>query len=170
MVSSHQNHEVQCALTNTHLPASIHPHGVSYGKTPKAPYADGTSGANKADDEVAPGQTHTYVWKVPEWAGPGPMDQSSIMWMYWSCPGLTDIQDEADRLGEDVRMDDDVGRARRQRPYFSPAFKAQTVELICETGKTIPRGLPRPGPVGNRCAALGDPGRHRRWPRRRAEH
>ena len=35
-------------------------------------------------------------------------------------------------------MDDDARRERRQRRYFSPAFKAQTVELIRESGKTIP--------------------------------
>lgn len=35
-------------------------------------------------------------------------------------------------------MDDDVPRGRRSRRYFSPAFKAQTVELIRESGKTIP--------------------------------
>ena len=26
----------------------------------------------------------TYVWKVPERAGPGPADPSSVMWMYHS--------------------------------------------------------------------------------------
>ena len=35
-------------------------------------------------------------------------------------------------------MDDDAGRQRRQRRYFSPEFKAQTVELIRKSGKTIP--------------------------------
>ena len=32
-------------------------------------------------------------------------------------------------------MDD---RARRQRRFFSPEFKAQTVELIRSSGKTVP--------------------------------
>ena len=49
-----------------------------------APYADGTSGARKADDAVPPGGRHTYVWKVPGRAGPGPHDGSSVMWMYHS--------------------------------------------------------------------------------------
>jgi FtsP/CotA-like multicopper oxidase with cupredoxin domain len=49
-----------------------------------APYADGTSGADKADDAVQPGDTYTYSWKVPPRAGPGPMDGSSVMWMYHS--------------------------------------------------------------------------------------
>ena len=67
------------------FPASIHPHGVFYEKDSEgAPYNDGTSGADKADDLVPPGGTHTYVWQVPERAGPGPGDGSSVMWMYHS--------------------------------------------------------------------------------------
>lgn len=70
---------------NTAQPASVHPHGVFYRKNAEgAPYADGTSGASKADDAVAPGATHTYDWAVPDRAGPGPMDSSSITWMYHS--------------------------------------------------------------------------------------
>jgi FtsP/CotA-like multicopper oxidase with cupredoxin domain len=70
---------------NTDFPASIHPHGVFYTKSSEgAPYSDGTSGSDKADDAVAPGDTYTYTWKVPERAGPGPMDGSSVMWMYHS--------------------------------------------------------------------------------------
>jgi hephaestin len=67
------------------FPTSIHPHGVFYGKSGEgAPYADGTAGAAKRDDLVRPGGRHTYVWKVPERAGPGPNDGSSVMWMYHS--------------------------------------------------------------------------------------
>jgi manganese oxidase len=70
---------------NTSFPASVHPHGVLYEKNAEgAPYADGTSGADKADDAVPPGGTYTYNWRVPERAGPGPMDGSSVMWMYHS--------------------------------------------------------------------------------------
>jgi len=70
---------------NTPHPASMHPHGVFYTKSNEgSPYADSTSGADKADDAVPPGGTHTYVWPVPERAGPGPGDGSSIMWMYHS--------------------------------------------------------------------------------------
>jgi hephaestin len=47
-------------------------------------YDDSTSGADKADDSVAPGKTVTYTWEVPERAGPGPMDPSSVLWMYHS--------------------------------------------------------------------------------------
>jgi hephaestin len=49
-----------------------------------SPYNDGTTGSNKSDDAVPPGQMYTYVWPVPERAGPGPMDGSSVLWMYHS--------------------------------------------------------------------------------------
>jgi hephaestin len=68
---------------NTRLRVGMHPHGVLYTKSSEgALYNDHTSGADKADDAVAPGHSHTYIWKVPERAGPGPMDPSSVMWMY----------------------------------------------------------------------------------------
>jgi FtsP/CotA-like multicopper oxidase with cupredoxin domain len=31
---------------------------------------------------VAPGRIHTYHWSVPESAGPGPADDSSVLWTY----------------------------------------------------------------------------------------
>lgn len=69
----------------TSFPASIHPHGVLYAKDSEGtPYNDATSGSDKADDAVPPGGTHTYLWQAPERAGPGPMDGSSILWMYHS--------------------------------------------------------------------------------------
>ena len=70
---------------NASFPASLHPHGVFYDKDSEgAPSADGTSGEDTADDGVPPGGTHTYVWPVPERAGPGPNDGSSAFWMYHS--------------------------------------------------------------------------------------
>jgi FtsP/CotA-like multicopper oxidase with cupredoxin domain len=70
---------------NGDRPYSVHPHGVFYDKASEgAPYADGTSGVDTADDGVPPGSTYVYVWPVPERAGPGPMDGSSVMWMYHS--------------------------------------------------------------------------------------
>ncbi len=64
---------------------SLHPHGVFYNKDSEgAPYNDSTSGPDKADDSVPPGATVTMTWQVPERAGPGPNDGSSIMWMYHS--------------------------------------------------------------------------------------
>ena len=70
---------------NGDRPYSIHPHGVFYAKSSEGvPYNDGTGGSDKADDGVPPGGTYTYVWPVPERAGPGPMYGSSVLWMYHS--------------------------------------------------------------------------------------
>ncbi|MGH2841829.1 MAG: multicopper oxidase domain-containing protein [Solirubrobacteraceae bacterium] len=68
---------------NTRFPASMHPHGVFYDKSSEgAGYDDGTRGNDTDDDAVQPGATHTYVWKVPERAGPATHDESSVAWMY----------------------------------------------------------------------------------------
>jgi FtsP/CotA-like multicopper oxidase with cupredoxin domain len=70
---------------NTAQPASVHAHGVFYQKDSEgAPYADGTSGTAKDDDAVPSGARFTYTWQVPGRAGPGPMDGSSVLWMYHS--------------------------------------------------------------------------------------
>lgn len=70
---------------NTSIMTSVHPHGVFYTKAHEgSPYNDDTSGDDKKDDMVAPGSTYTYEWLVPERAGPGPNDPSSIVWMYHS--------------------------------------------------------------------------------------
>jgi hephaestin len=70
---------------NTRFDASMHPHNVLYDKKSEgAPYADGTGPGSKGDDAVAPGSTYTYTWKVPERAGPGPGDGSSVLSMYHS--------------------------------------------------------------------------------------
>jgi hephaestin len=67
------------------FPTSVHPHGVFYDKGSEgAPDNDGTSGASTSDDAVATGRHHTYTWLVPDRAGPGPADGSSVMWMYHS--------------------------------------------------------------------------------------
>lgn len=69
----------------TKLFCTMHPHGLLYTKaTEGAMYADGTSGPDKKDDMVHPGETYTYIWSVPERAGPGPHDPSSVIWMYHS--------------------------------------------------------------------------------------
>ncbi len=66
-------------------PYSMHSHGVLYDKGSEgSAYADGVDDARKAADAVPPGKTATYVWKVPERAGPGPNDPSSIVWFYHS--------------------------------------------------------------------------------------
>lgn len=70
---------------NATRPYSMHPHGVFYNKDSEGtPYNDGTSGADKDDDAVPPGKTHVYTWEVPERAGPGPNDPTSIVWLYHS--------------------------------------------------------------------------------------
>ncbi|MGC1984204.1 MAG: multicopper oxidase domain-containing protein, partial [Candidatus Cybelea sp.] len=70
---------------NASRPYSIHPHGVFYEKNAEGmAYNDGSSAADKMGGSVAPGQTYTYVWQVPERAGPGPNDPSSIVWLYHS--------------------------------------------------------------------------------------
>ncbi|TFD42990.1 copper oxidase [Cryobacterium sp. TMT2-10] len=68
---------------NPDRPASVHTHGVFYKKSSEgAPYDDGTEPSDQADDAVPPGGTYTYSYGVPERAGP--MDGSSVMWMYHS--------------------------------------------------------------------------------------
>jgi FtsP/CotA-like multicopper oxidase with cupredoxin domain len=70
---------------NSRLPLSFHVHGLRYLKTSEgAPYRDGVGPAVKPGDAVAPGATYTYHFDVPERSGPGPMDQSSVLWMYHS--------------------------------------------------------------------------------------
>jgi FtsP/CotA-like multicopper oxidase with cupredoxin domain len=67
------------------FPTSVHPHGVRYAKSSEgAPYGDGTTGADRADDAVPTGGSHTYRWEVPERSGPGAMEGSSVAWMYHS--------------------------------------------------------------------------------------
>jgi manganese oxidase len=70
---------------NATHPFGMHPHGVLYQKDSEgADYNDQTSGADKSDGAVPPGGTHTYIWQVPERAGPGPNDPSSVFWLYHS--------------------------------------------------------------------------------------
>lgn len=64
---------------------SLHPHGVFYAKNAEGmAYLDGTSGAERLDDAVAPGGTFTYNWPVPERAGPATGDGSTAFWLYHS--------------------------------------------------------------------------------------
>jgi FtsP/CotA-like multicopper oxidase with cupredoxin domain len=64
---------------------SVHAHGVFYRKDSEgAPGNDGTPEADRRDDAVKPGDAWTYVWPVPERAGPGPRDSNSIVWLYHS--------------------------------------------------------------------------------------
>ncbi|HUL11171.1 MAG TPA: multicopper oxidase domain-containing protein [Methylococcaceae bacterium] len=67
------------------MDTTIHPHGVFYRKSSEGThYHDDSGEAAKKDDMVRPGETYTYTWEVPERAGPGPKDPSSIIWLYHS--------------------------------------------------------------------------------------
>jgi FtsP/CotA-like multicopper oxidase with cupredoxin domain len=52
---------------NTHVPVDIAPSGGLVGPLAQL---------------IAPGAVHTYHWSVPEAAGPGPTDESSVLWTY----------------------------------------------------------------------------------------
>ncbi len=77
---------IRVTLKNkTRFPVSLHPHGVFYLKTSEGSgYNDGTTVADKKDDVVPPGSSLIYDWLVPERAGPGPSDGSSLVWLYHS--------------------------------------------------------------------------------------
>jgi FtsP/CotA-like multicopper oxidase with cupredoxin domain len=74
-------------------PYSMHPHGVFYQKDSEgSSYSDNSSSADKIGGAVPAGSTHTYTWKIPERAGPGPSDPSSIAWLYHShCDEMRDV-------------------------------------------------------------------------------
>jgi FtsP/CotA-like multicopper oxidase with cupredoxin domain len=79
--------------TNSGRSFTMHPHGVFYDKSSEgAPYVSGDPNAFTAGNSVAPGTKFTYTWEVPERAGPGPADGSSVMWMYHS--HVNEPQDE----------------------------------------------------------------------------
>jgi manganese oxidase len=73
---------------NTRKKLSMHPHGLAYDKDSEGAYYSQQAGqppdATKKGNAVQKGETFTYTWTVPERAGPGPMDPSSILWMYHS--------------------------------------------------------------------------------------
>ncbi|HEU4697994.1 MAG TPA: multicopper oxidase domain-containing protein [Gemmatimonadales bacterium] len=70
---------------NADRPYSFHVHGFRYGKDSEgAPYDDGVPPEDKGGAAVKPGSTYTYQFTLPERAGPGPDDGSSIVWMYHS--------------------------------------------------------------------------------------
>ena len=101
---------------NLDRPVSIHVHGVRYDKASEgASYADTTDGPRPVGGAVPPGQVHTYRYVVPERAGPGPMDPSSVMWMYHS--HTDEVGDEyAGLVGPMV-----IARADQARPDGTPA-------------------------------------------------
>ena len=61
---------------------STHPHGSAYTEANAGvpqPNSKGQDG-----NYVPPGVIYMYTWEVPDRAGPGPNDPSSILWMYHS--------------------------------------------------------------------------------------
>jgi hephaestin len=67
---------------NASQPYSLHPHGVSYERDSEGtPYPD-TAMAEAG--LVPPGESHTFLWNVPERAGPAEDDGSSVVWLYHS--------------------------------------------------------------------------------------
>jgi FtsP/CotA-like multicopper oxidase with cupredoxin domain len=71
---------------NSRLICSMHPHGLAYDKESEGAYYSvgvGVPPARKGD-AVQKGEVFTYTWTVPERAGPGPGDMSSVLWMYHS--------------------------------------------------------------------------------------
>lgn len=109
---------------NLDRPASIHMHGLEYLKSSEgAPYVDGEGGEQHTDGQVAPGATQSYHYTVPERSGPGPMDPSSIMWMYHS---------HTDEIGDDyagLTGPVTITRAERARADGTPADVDREVVL-----------------------------------------
>ncbi|KAL1918300.1 uncharacterized protein VTP21DRAFT_2960 [Calcarisporiella thermophila] len=68
---------------------SIHPHGVKYSPMSEGAYYSNT--LNQKGARVPPGETHIYVWDVPERSGPGTEDASSMLHAYHS-----HVEDPAD--------------------------------------------------------------------------
>jgi manganese oxidase len=70
---------------NADRPYSMHPHGVLYKKDSEGmAYNDGSTARDKEGGAVPPGHIYTYTWEVPQRAGPGPNDPSSVVWLYHS--------------------------------------------------------------------------------------
>ncbi|XP_072029141.1 LOW QUALITY PROTEIN: hephaestin-like protein [Amphiura filiformis] len=64
---------------------NIFAHGVMYNKANEGfGYADRTTGSDKMDDAVSPGETHRYRWTVPDHYAPTREDEDCITWLYYS--------------------------------------------------------------------------------------
>lgn len=73
---------------NSRMICTMHPHGLAYDKDSEGAYYGEGPGlppdAKRSGNAVRHGEVFTYTWTVPERAGPGPGDPSSILWMYHS--------------------------------------------------------------------------------------
>lgn len=65
-------------LNRTHVPHSIHPHGLRYDKADEGAYYLPAGGGSR----VMPGGRFTYHWFADEGSGPGKADASSVVWWY----------------------------------------------------------------------------------------
>jgi len=142
---------------NCRIPASVHPHGVFYDKSSEgALYNDNTNDSEKQDDAVQPGGSYTYTWQVPERAGPGPDDPSSIVWMYHSHvdevsdtyagligPIIITRHGEANPDGTPKGVDQEFVTLftifdETRSPYFDSNFKTFTGEDLSQANQTDP--------------------------------
>ncbi|KAJ1554685.1 hephaestin-like 1 [Nowakowskiella sp. JEL0078] len=62
------------------FPYSMHPHGVFYNATSEG----ALSQIHQIGAQIQPNTTYDYEWGVPERAGPGPADGTSVLWGYHS--------------------------------------------------------------------------------------
>jgi FtsP/CotA-like multicopper oxidase with cupredoxin domain len=67
---------------NATRPFTVHPHGVFYAQADEGAMHHGVE--KEPGASVAPGSVFTYEWNVPDRAGPGPSDASSMLWLYHS--------------------------------------------------------------------------------------
>lgn len=75
-------------LNRADKPLSIHPHGLKYDEENEGADMKGP-GAH-----VLPGDKFTYTWEVDRDAAPGPLDSSSIVWVYHShVDSVTEVYD-----------------------------------------------------------------------------
>uniref|UniRef100_A0A6I8PKZ5 ferroxidase n=1 Tax=Ornithorhynchus anatinus TaxID=9258 RepID=A0A6I8PKZ5_ORNAN len=64
---------------------SFHPHGTTYTKENEgALYPDNTTGLQKKDDRINPGERYTYRWTVPKEQGPASGDNNCVTRIYHS--------------------------------------------------------------------------------------
>lgn len=145
---------------NLDRPAAVHVHGVFYDKASEgSPYNDGTGAAQKNDDAVPPGGVYTYNYKVPERAGPGPMDGSSVMWMYHSHTDEV-VDDYAGLVGPMVITKADAARADGtpndvDREFFVQ-FKVSNENASPYLQRNIQRFAKNPGSVKNKDEEFGE--------------
>jgi FtsP/CotA-like multicopper oxidase with cupredoxin domain len=136
---------------NAHHPFSMHPHGVRYAKDSEgAPYLDGTS--PRPAGAVPPGGTRHYRWDVPERAGPGPADVSSVLWMYHS--HVDETRDVSSGLMGPIVI---TGRGKA-RPDASPADVDREFVMLFAFGSEI--GSWYIDESVRRFAARPQPGKH----------